>query len=72
MRRKIWSAKEIEAHTSAFGGEGTNQLGGEGVTRGGEGRPDLPLAGGEGAPIDSDVRLKDRIERIGTISVVRR
>jgi hypothetical protein len=69
MRRKIWSAKDLEARTAASGGEGTNQLdGGEGVTRGGEGRPDLPLAGGEGTQT-SDIRLKDHIERIGTITV---
>jgi hypothetical protein len=69
MRRKVWSAKELEARTNAFAGEGNNQFGGEGVTRGGEGSPDSPSAGGEGTPIDSDIRLKDRIERIGIITV---
>ena len=70
MRRKIWSAKELEAAGAATGGESTAQLGGEGVTRGGEGgTPVLSAPGGEGAPIDSDIRLKDRIERIGIITV---
>jgi hypothetical protein len=39
MRHKIWSAKDLEAlgKNAAAGGEGTVDLGGEGVTRGGEG-----------------------------------
>jgi hypothetical protein len=76
MRRKIWSAKDLEAFgkNAAAGGEGTVDLGGEGVTRGGEGglgSPSQVAQGGEGTDV-SDIRLKDRIERIGTISVTGR
>jgi hypothetical protein len=80
MRRKIWSAKDLEAiaKNAASGGEGITQIGGEGtfvrVGEGGEGRVSpSPSVGGEGGEGNqpSDIRLKDRIERIGTISVGR-